>query len=132
MMYRDEPHGSRAKDFSTLTEAFVMRTPDWPFTKGREPVLARHLFLQIRQRAGSSASTNKLAIQAYVDGEAVGTAEEIAPVDSPPKLIFKRIDLGKKVGRTWGFKASTTVPAGGGALYDIENAIPEIQIDPAR
>lgn len=129
--YRDVRTGARAKDLSTMAETFEAQTGDMWITKNRERVLITQIHARVRQRSGTAAS-NDLTITPYIDGVAQDALTLDARGGSNPQVFRKRLPWAKKTGRAIGVKVSTTVPSGGGAVYDIEGALQiDVEISPA-
>lgn len=67
--YRQIPGSSRAKDFDTLSEAYVAWTPEMWLAGPSKKFTPMYLFLKIRQRGGDAADAD-LTVTPYINGSA--------------------------------------------------------------
>jgi hypothetical protein len=118
--YRTFPYPTRGKDYDTLPQRFSMRTPDYYFYGPRGKLIPRNLWLQLRQRGGSTTQTG-LTVTPFYDGVA-GAAKVIAPITgTPPAVDSRRADFGEETAGAFGFSVTQTMLSGETAAFDIES-----------
>lgn len=129
--YRELPGTSRAKDFGTLTQSFSLNTPEMWLGGPNQAVSPRHLYIRLRQRAGTAGQTGITVTPVY-DGTAQ-TTQTIATRNGAPVTFRERLDVGSKRGvYNVQYQFSQTVEAAEAALFDLEELVLAFNVEEVR
>jgi hypothetical protein len=130
--FRRYPHGTRGKDFDTLSMSFAAQTGDFSPAGVRTPLTPRQCFVRVRQRTGTDAETG-LIVTPIFDGELGEPTEIPAGNIGVRREVVEGFPQQERTGvDTIGVRVEQEVPSGESITFDIEDMFIDFIVEQPR